>query len=35
MLLLTNILPVDTAEAADVNHALGSVTQPINLNYRH
>ena len=35
MLLLTNILPVDTAEAADVHHALGSVTQPINLNYRH
>ena len=35
MLLLTNILPVDTAEAAGVRRALGSATQPINLNYRH
>ncbi len=35
MLLLTNILPVDTAEAAGVHRALGSATQPINLNYRH
>ena len=35
MLLLTNILPVDTAEATGVRRALGSATQPINLNYRH
>ena len=35
MLLLTNILPVDSAEAAGVHRALGSATQPINLNYRH
>lgn len=35
MLLLTNILPVDSAEAAGVRRALGSATQPINLNYRH
>lgn len=35
MLLLTNILPVDTAEAEGVHRALGSATQPINLNYRH
>ena len=35
MLLLTNILPVDSAEAAGVHRALGSATQPISLNYRH
>lgn len=35
MLLLTNILPVDSAEAAGVHRALGSATQPIKLNYRH
>ena len=35
MFLLTNILPVDSAEAAGVHRALGSATQPINLNYRH
>ena len=35
MLLLTNILPVDSAQTSGVHRALGSATQPINLNYRH
>ncbi|WP_455516464.1 mechanosensitive ion channel family protein [Porphyromonas sp.] len=35
MLLLTNILPVDSAQTSGVSRALGSATQPIKLNYRH
>ena len=35
MLLLTNILPADTAQASGVRDALSTATQPLDLDYHH
>ena len=35
MFLLADILPVDSAQTSGVRSALGSATQPLNLDYQH
>ena len=35
MFLLADILPVDSAQTSGVRNALGSATQPLNLDYQH
>ena len=35
MFLLADILPVDSAQTLGVRNALGSATQPLNLDYQH
>ena len=35
MFLLADILPVDSAQTSGVRSALGSATQPLDLDYHH